>query len=109
MKPILCTECKKEIKYRTDLKVAGKLLQPYHETCLANPDSKLGKLHKFTGCFPMGVKFWTLIIIGNLFLGFVYLNNSESAVILILFTLIFNAVFILARLGIYLGYEKHLE
>ena len=109
MKSITCTECDKEIIHRSDLRVAGKLLQPYHASCLANPKSILGKIHKFIGCFPMGAKFWFLLLLGNLMLGFLIRDNIGSTAILASFRLIFNAVFIFARLGIYYNYERYLE
>lgn len=109
MKSIICTECDKKIIHKKDLVVSGKLLQPYHSTCLENPKSKLGKLHKFTGSFPVGIKFWILLIIGNLIMGIILRENPESITALIFFGLIFNTVFIFGRVGIYYSYEQYLE
>lgn len=109
MKPIICTECKEPIEYKNDLRVSGKLLQPYHSSCLSNPATKLGIMHKFLGAFPTGLKFWILIIMGNLVLGKLIADNGDSTTALILFTIIFNAVFMFARIGIYYCYEQHLK
>jgi len=109
MKSIVCTECRNPIEKKNDLRAAGKLLQPYHAACLSNPDTVLGKLHKFSGTFPTGLKFWALIIIGNLFLGKLVAEHAESTAVLIIFAIIFNAVFLFARIGIYYSYERHLK
>ena len=85
MKSIICTECKKPIKYRWELCVAGKLLQPYHVSCLSNPKTGLGKIHKFTGKFPTGLIFWILIIVGNFILGYLLTDDNHSSTALIFF------------------------
>ncbi len=109
MKRILCAECSEPIRDKKDLVVAGKLMQPYHKLCLEQPNSNLGKLHKFTGKFPVGIRFWFLIAIGNGFLGEVLRRNPESFSLLVFFSLLFNVIFIGARIGIYYSYEKYLE
>ena len=109
MKQIICTECKKPIEYKMDLKVAGKLLQPYHASCLSRPNTKLGKMHRFTGAFPTGLKFWILIIIGNIVLAKLISDNGDSTAALIFIAIVFNAVFMFARIGIYYCYEQHLK
>lgn len=109
MKSIICTECKKAIEYKDDLRVAGKLLHPYHSSCLSNPKTTLGKIHRFTGSFPTGLKFWILLIVGNLISGGLTVNNSESIYTLALFTIVFNSVFIFGRIAIYYSYEKYLK
>lgn len=109
MKNITCSECGKSIKLKSDLRIAGKLLQPYHSRCLSHPQSKIGKMHKFTGCFPLGVRFWIWILIGNIFVGFVIKQSIDSTNALFLFLIFCNVVYISARLGIYINYEKHLK
>ena len=109
MKSILCTECNKPITQKNDFVAAGKLLQPYHASCLEAPKSKLGKLHKFTGRFPVGLRFWIYLIIGNMFGWTIIKMNPGATTVLILFFLIFNIVFIGGRVGIYYSYEQYLE
>lgn len=109
MKQIYCTECKKPIEYKKDLRVSGKLLQPYHSSCLSSPSTNLGRMHKVIGTFPTGLRFWILIIIGNMVLGRLIADNGDSTASLIFFTIVFNAVFMLARFGIYYCYEQHLK
>ena len=55
-KTIPCAECRQGIQTRRDLAVAGKLLQPYHRSCINSPVSKLGRLHRFYGTFPLGAR-----------------------------------------------------
>ena len=107
MKTILCAECNKQIKEKKDLVVAGKLMLPYHKLCLEKPNSNLGKLHKFTGKFPTGIRFWFLMYIHNI--GEMLRRNPESFTVIIFFGLIFNIVFIGARVGIYFSYEQIFE
>lgn len=109
MKSILCTECNEQIIKRSDLVVAGKLMQPYHRSCFEKPNSTLGKIQKFTGKFPVGVKFWILVVFGNLFIGEVLRRNPDSFGILLFFGLLFNIVFIGGKIGIYFSYEKYLK
>ncbi len=109
MKSILCAECNEQIIKKNDLIVAGKLMQPYHKSCLENPNSKLGKTHKFMGKFPAGKYFWFLIILGNFFISEMLRKNPGSLEILIIFGLIFNIVFIGGRIAIYYCYEQYLE
>ncbi len=109
MKTIICTECKKQIKTRKDLVVAGKLLQPYHNHCLERPNSNLGKLNKFIGQFPTGIMFWSLIIVGNAFLGEMLRRTPESFSVLVFFFIVINSVFIGARIGIYYCYEQYIK
>ena len=109
MKSILCVECNKQIKEKKNLVVSGKLLQPYHKLCLEKPNTNVGKLHKFTGRFPVGIRFWLLIIVGNIFIGEMLRRNPDFISALIFFGIIFNIVFIGARVGIYYSYEQYLE
>jgi hypothetical protein len=109
MKLILCTECNKQIVKKNDLIVAGKLMQPYHKSCLEKPYSTLGKTNKFMGKFPVGKYFWILILLGNIFIGEMLRNNPGSLEILIFFGLIFNIVLLGGRIGIYYSYEQYLE
>lgn len=109
MKPVICTECKERITDKKELTVAGKMMQPYHNLCLEKPGSNLGKLQKFTGKFPLGHKFWLFIAIGNIALGEVMRRNPESLFVLVLFTILFNTVFMGARIAIYYSYEQHLQ
>ncbi|SHO46813.1 hypothetical protein SAMN02745220_01649 [Desulfopila aestuarii DSM 18488] len=109
MKTIICTECKEQIKKRKELAIAGKLLQPYHNQCLEKPKSNLGKLHKFTGRYPLCIRFWFLLIVGNAFLGGILSRTPESFFVLLFFLILFNIVFVGARIGIYYIYEQHLR
>ena len=109
MKKIICAECKGQIEIRKELVVAGKLLQPYHNQCFEKPNSNLGKLHRFTGHFPVGFRFWFLIVIGNVFLGEVLKRTPESFWALVFYFLIFNIVFAGARICKYYSYERYLK
>ena len=109
MKSILCTECKKQISNKKDLAVTGKLMQPYHKECLEKPISRIGKVHKFYGKFPVGIRFWFFIILGNTFLYEILKRYPESLSVIIFFWIIFNIVFIGGRVGIYLSYEQYLK
>ncbi|THB76748.1 MAG: hypothetical protein D6B25_08885 [Desulfobulbaceae bacterium] len=109
MKSILCAECNEQITKRNDLIVAGKLMKPYHKSCLEKPNSTLGKTHKFMGKFPVGIYFWILIILGNFFIGEMLRKNPDSPEVLIFFGIIFNLVFIGGRIGIYYSYEQYIE
>lgn len=109
MKEILCAECSHPIKTRKDLKVAGKLMQPYHKNCIANPGSSAGKINRFSGSFPMGISFLVLIVLGNYFILTIFNNHPESRAVIIIFNMIFNVVFFGGRLGIYFSYEKYLS
>ena len=106
---ILCTECNMPITQKKDLVVAGKLLQPYHASCLKSPKSRLGKLRRFSGRFPVGIKFWILLFIGNMFGWEILTRNPDSTTALFVFFLIFNVVFIGGRVGIFYSYEQYLE
>lgn len=109
MKIVTCTQCNCPIEFKHDLAVAGKMLSPYHKKCLENPDSKLGKLHKFIGPFPLGLKFFLWLLIGNLILMALIMRHPEDFCVLIVFQVVANAVWILARIGITLAYERHLR
>ncbi|MCL6415721.1 hypothetical protein MIB92_08665 [Aestuariirhabdus sp. Z084] len=109
MKTIICTECQQAIDNRDQLAVAGKLLQPYHADCLEHPGSSLGKLNRFTGRFPTGLAFWTLMILCNLALLLLLQNQTEHNPAIIFFAGVFNFIFISARIGIYFSYEKYLK
>lgn len=105
----MCSECKKQIIQKSDLVVAGKLMQPYHKECLAHPNSKIGKLHHFYGAYPVGMRFWLWIIGGNFALYMLFRRHADSFYFILLFGMIFNLVFVSGRVGIYLSYEKYLE
>ncbi len=109
MKSILCVECDKQIKKKKELVVAGKLLQPYHKVCLDNPNSKFGKWNRFSGKVPTGINFWILILVGNYFISEMFRKNPDSMVALISFGIIYTFIFIGARIGTYLYYERYLE
>lgn len=109
MKSIICTDCGEPIKYKNDLKICGKLIQPYHVSCIDSPKSKSGKMNKFLGCFPLGFKFWFWLLTGNLILAMLIKKTPESTTELAIFLTVFNAVYIFARIGIYYSYEKHLQ
>jgi hypothetical protein len=109
MKSIICAECNKPINRKEEFVVSGKLLQPYHAECLDKPNSHLGKLHKFTGKFPMGIWFWILIICGNIVIWEILRRDPDFISALIIFGVILNIVFIGARVGIYYRYEPYLE
>lgn len=66
-KTIPCAECRQGIQTRRDLAVAGKLLQPYHRSCINSPVSKLGRLHRFYGTFPLGGAILALVVGGECF------------------------------------------
>ena len=102
-------ECRQGIQTRRDLAVAGKLLQPYHRSCINSPVSKLGRLHRFYGTFPLGGRFWLWLLVGNVFLTMVASREFVYSWTVVPFWIAFNLVFVTARVGVYLSYERHLE
>lgn len=109
MKSIICSDCGEPIRYKNDLKICGQLIQPYHASCINKPKSKTGKMNKFLGCFPLGFKFWFWLVIGNLILATLINKSPESTIDLAIFSILFNAIYIFTRIGIYYTYEKHLQ
>lgn len=109
IKSILCTECEKQIRSKKELVVAGKLMQPYHKNCLEKPNSRIGKLHRFSGTFPVGIRFWFLVILGNLFFNEMLSRNPQSLTVIVVSGMLFNVIFIGGRIAVYLTYEKYLE
>ena len=108
-KTIPCAECRQGIQTRRDLAVAGKLLQPYHRSCIDSPVSKLGRLHRFYGTLPLGGRFWLWLLVGNVFLTMVASREFVYSWTVVPFWIAFNLVFVTARVGVYLSYERHLE
>lgn len=109
MKSISRTECGNPIRFKDDLRVAGKLMQPYHSQCLDRPNTLAGRLNRFSGAFPQGFRFWLWLIIGNFTLVWIINQNPDAAIPLSLFLLVCNAVFVGGRIAIYFWYEKHLK
>ena len=108
LKTIYCFECGKAIKYRNELVIAGKMMQPYHYNCFMNPKKFVSKMNKFKGAFPLGSRFWFWLIVGNVIAGAICTIETNSLTILYAFIVLCNVVFISARVGIYYTYERHL-
>ncbi len=108
VKEIYCAKCEKPIKYKNDLVISRKMLQPYHNACFMNPNKLAGKMDKFNGPFPLQSKFWVWLISGNLISGIIFTIETSSSTLLCVFIVLCNILFISARLGIYYSYEKHL-
>ena len=107
-KKIYCIECGKPIKYKNDLVISRKMLQPYHKDCFENPGKIVGKMNKFNGSFPLKSRFWVWLILGNMITAIIFVIETSSSKLLLGFIVFCNIIFISARLGIYHSYEKHL-
>lgn len=109
MKEILCSECQRRIHRKKDLVVAGKIHQPYHKKCYKNPRSLAGKFNRFSGSFPLGMRFWLVFIVANGICLEILKHMSDSLLPLPQILAVFNVLFLGTRLGIYLSYERHLK
>lgn len=107
-KEILCVQCKEAIQSREELAVPGKTLQPYHRACFLNPGNLAGRLNRFNGAFPVGMRFWLWLVLGNAVAGGICWVETDSPGLLYGFIVLCNLIFILARIGIYVSYERHL-
>lgn len=109
MKQIKCVQCRKNIIRKRDLRVLGKSLQPIHGRCLNQPRNTMDKAARITGTFPLGLRFWLWLLIGNVCFYGLAMNEPQSVMAIGAFAIICNLIFIVPRLHIYLTIERHLK